>query len=46
MIIEILAAKLYIDYKRMKSNIATIIDINKKIAQVQYRYKTSLINTP
>jgi len=45
MIINILAAKLYIGYKRMKSNIATMIDINEEIAQVQYRYKISPINT-
>ena len=40
-IIAILALKLYLGYKRMRLDLAELIDIIKENAQVQYRYRES-----
>ena len=44
--IAILALKLYVGYKRLETNIRKMININKKIANFQYGYKTYLIIIP
>ena len=43
MMIAILALKLYLGNKRLEMNVRKMININKKIAYFQYRYKTHLI---
>ena len=45
-IIVALVLKLYIGYKRMKSNISKMIDTNKEIVQVQHRHKMNPMKTP
>ena len=44
-IIAALALKRCISYKRMKSNISKMIDINEEIEQIQYGYKINPMNT-
>ena len=44
-VIEIFTLKQYIGYKRMKTNLALIIDINEENVHWQYGYSTLLIKT-